>query len=203
MEIPGWNREDILLELGRLSANLAPGKNILELGALFGRTTYALGHNKLPEVNLYVVDHWQDLLFSSHTQTWFHDNLCNEESKKILEQYYKTDPDRIEGMDFYKLWEHFTQGIPNLQSFRTSTDVSTDDFPMFDIIIHDAGHDYASVYQDLKHWLPKLVKDGIIVVDDYDVVHFPEVVKAVNDFAFENKFSMTMLTRRNVILSKL
>lgn len=52
----------------------------------------------------------------------------------------------------------------------------------FDLVFIDAGHDYASVYNDIKYWYPKVKKGGIICGDDW---HTPSVEKAVLDF-FKN-----------------
>lgn len=202
MNIPGWNKEDILLALAEISAKIKPTGCILELGALFGRTTYAVGHNKHPDTKYYVVDCWSDLLFSSYADKdyWFHDRNCGIEENKLVESHYKND--KLAGEDFFKLWQHFTVNIPNLLPTRNFTMMPTDNFPMMDLIIHDAGHDYKSVYEDLNHWLPKLKDDGIIVVDDYEPVHFPDLVEAVNQFVTEKNLKTTMVTHRNILLER-
>lgn len=54
-----------------------------------------------------------------------------------------------------------------------------------DFVFIDASHQYQDVKNDLKHWLPKVKKGGIIAGHDYVPGH-PEsnigVVKAVNEF---------------------
>ena len=51
----------------------------------------------------------------------------------------------------------------------------------FDIVYIDASHDYNSVMNDIKSWLPKIKKGGVMCGDDYLIPNWPEVVKAVND----------------------
>jgi hypothetical protein len=43
----------------------------------------------------------------------------------------------------------------------------------------DASHDYESCISDIKSWYPKVKKGGIISGDDFNLCHFPGVVKAV------------------------
>lgn len=202
MDIPGWNGLQILTEIAKTSSMVPEHGNILELGALFGRTTYAIGHNKQNNVNLYVIDCWPDILYANHTEVWFHDKLCGEIENKKIEFFVKKNPDRIDGQNFYDLWQHFTAGISNLFSYRNRTLMPNDDFPMFDLIIHDAGHTYDDVYNDLTHWLPKLKDDGCIIVDDYENVHFPDLVKAVDEFALKHDLNKVMVTGRNVKLTR-
>lgn len=52
----------------------------------------------------------------------------------------------------------------------------------------DAGHDYENVYNDLNHWWPKLKNNGILILDDYDNILFPELVQAVDQFILDKVF---------------
>lgn len=52
-------------------------------------------------------------------------------------------------------------------------------------LVHiDAAHEYASVAQDLRTYWTLLDPDGILIADDYSE-HWPEVVRACDDFARE------------------
>lgn len=55
----------------------------------------------------------------------------------------------------------------------------------FDVVYIDASHDYLSVKNDIKTWLPKLKKNGIICGDDY-IDGWPGVIKAVNEIFGDN-----------------
>ena len=55
-----------------------------------------------------------------------------------------------------------------------------------DICFIDAAHDYTNVTNDIKNYLPKVKKGGIICGHDYDNDHI-EVIKAVNDFFGKEK----------------
>ena len=200
--IPGWNGRQILNILAELSHLVPENGRILELGALFGRSTYALGHNKKPSVELHVVEIWPTILLSNHTEVNYHDSHCGEDELRLLESKIKQNPGRLEGQDFYELWKYWTQGIPNLHSVRGFTTAPNDHYPDFDFIFHDAGHSYDDVYNDLDHWLPKLKPDGIIVIDDYDRGSFSGLCDAVDKFVEENNLQTQMVTGRNILLKR-
>lgn len=56
-----------------------------------------------------------------------------------------------------------------------------------DFLYIDGSHDYASVYADLQRWYPKVKGHGIMGGDDWD---FPDVKKAVNQFAKDNNLTV-------------
>lgn len=202
LNIPGWNGEEILKIISDYSSKVPSNGNILELGALFGRTTYAIGHNKLESVVLHSIDIWGTLEMKYFTQTYFHDKFCSQEATQLIDSRMKKNPDRLEGLDFFALWKYWTKGISNLIPYRSRTLLPNEHFPMMDIIIHDAGHSFEDVYNDLVHWFPKLLPEGIIIIDDYENVQFPGVVAAVDKFVNENKLKTEMVTYRNILLRR-
>jgi hypothetical protein len=202
-DIPGWNARPILEILAGYASEISSNGKILELGALFGRTTYALGFNKKEDVELYVIDIWPDLLHKYHRTTHYHDNRCGAKELQMVKDSVSKDIDGIKGDDFFNLWKTFTDGIINKKSFRNYTSLDNTDFPMFDLIVHDAGHEFDDVYNDLTHWFPKLKPEGKLVVDDYDSKNFPGVIKAVDKFVEENNLSVEILpTNRNVLIKR-
>lgn len=102
--IPGWNGSQILEIIAEYASKIPANGNILELGALFGRSTYALGHNKHESVTLHVVEIWSTLFLDHHKIIYFHDDTCGLEEKKMIAEKIKKNPDRLESDDFYKLW---------------------------------------------------------------------------------------------------
>ena len=52
----------------------------------------------------------------------------------------------------------------------------------------DASHEYEYVIEDIKHWLPKVKKGGIICGDDY-ISGWPGVIQAVNE-VFDDKVNV-------------
>jgi predicted O-methyltransferase YrrM len=201
-KIPGWNGDDILAVIAKYAAMVPENGHILELGALFGRSTYALGHNKKESVKLTTIDIWPTILLSNHTEVNYHNDRCGAEELALVHSKLQKDPDRLEGADFFELWKEFTKGIPNLQGIRTFTNMNNHHFPMVDIIFHDAGHSYEDVYADLVHWFPKLKQHGIVIIDDYEPSQFIGVVKAVDQFAEENNLVKEMVTGRNILIGR-
>jgi len=200
--IPGWNGKEILEVIANFASKVPENGNILELGALFGRSTYALGHNKPESVSLHVIEIWPNIMLANHQTVNFHDGTCGEEEKKMIADKIKKDPDRLESDDFFELWKMWTDGISNLHSYKAFTSLPNMNFPMFDFIFHDAGHSYHDVYTDLNHWLPKLKDDGVIIIDDYDRVQFSDLCRAVDQFIEEEKLKFEMVTPRNILLKR-
>lgn len=195
LNIPGWANKDILNALGVHSSQIEDNGVILEIGGLFGRSTYMIGHSKKPSVKLITIDNWPTMINST-----FHDGRCGADQLILLNS--KIENDFIEGADFFKLWKEFTKDIENNIGMRIPAESPNIDFPMIDFIYHDAGHEYEEVYSDLVHWFPKLKQNGILIVDDYDPASFPGVIQAVDQFATEHNLQTQMITNRNILLRR-
>ena len=197
MDIPGWNYIDILNVLGEYASNVPTYGNILEMGALFGRTTYTLGYNKLDSVKLTTIDIWNTIPFIPLP----HDGRAGLSELELLNSLVKNMPPQLAGDDFFDLWKIFTKGIENLEAIRSYTNLPNDAFPMFDLIVHDASHNFDDVYADLIHWFPKLKPGCPMIIDDYEP-QFPGLVAAVDYFVKENNITTEMVTGRNILLRK-
>lgn len=198
-KIPGWNNLQILEVLVAYASNVPENGHILELGALFGRSTYALGFNKKDSVKLTSIDIWPTIMFKNHTIVGWHDSDTGIEELQLMKSKYKSD--RLEGSDFFGLWKEYTKGIVNNIGIQGYTNMPNEDFPVVDFIFHDAGHSYEDVYADLVHWFPKLKADGIIIIDDYEP-QFPGVIQAVDQYVKENDLYTEMVTDRNILLKR-
>lgn len=55
----------------------------------------------------------------------------------------------------------------------------------FDIVYIDASHEYEFVIEDIKNWIPKVKKGGVICGDDY-VKGWPGVIRAVDEIFGDN-----------------
>jgi len=202
--IPGWNGREILDVIANYAMAVPEDGNILELGALFGRSTYSLGHNKPASVKLYTIDFWPTIDLSVHKEVWIHDSKIGPTESKLLQDAIVRGEvaDSLPGHAFYKLWDTYTSGIENKFGIRGNTMMPTDKFPMFNFIFHDASHEYDGVYKDLVHWFPKLLPDGVIIIDDYEATQFPGVIRAVDQFAEEHDLVKEMVTHRNILLRR-
>lgn len=56
-----------------------------------------------------------------------------------------------------------------------------------DFVYIDADHEYKSVYQDIKIWIKKVKKGGIVA--GHDIFNCSGVLEAVKDFCCENKIN--------------
>jgi hypothetical protein len=82
---------------------------------------------------------------------------------------------------------------------KTSEEASKDFHDEYaELIIIDAAHDYDNVTNDIKHWLPKVKKGGILCGDDYDE-KWPEVMAAVKDYFGEGNYQVYGSTWYKVI----
>lgn len=201
--IPGWNCLDIQTYLARLVADLPDDAQILEIGALFGRTTYVLGHNKPATATLTTIDPWMTYhLEYFKNGTTVHDNFCKPEYIDLIAKHTKKDPDRIEGDDFYNLWKYFVGDVPNLNVVRAFSPVRDREWPMFDFIYHDASHQKEDVYADLCFWFPKLKTNGVLIMDDYQHKQFAGLCEAVDTYVAENNLTTRMIGPRNIEIKR-
>lgn len=198
MDIPGWNTQDFLEDISSYASAVPENGCIIELGAFFGRTTYTLGMSKKPSVKLITIDFWTTVYFDEVVM--FHDNFCSAESSANIEKYIKDNPRRLEGEDFFKLWSEFTYDVTNKIGIRSRTDLDNSNFPQADFIFHDASHSYEDVYSDLHNWFPKLKKNGIFIIDDYND-NFPGLKTAVDQYVRENNL-LTRHVGENLLIEK-
>jgi predicted O-methyltransferase YrrM len=199
LNIPGWNGPEILDIIGNYSSRVPAKGNILELGALFGRGTATLGYCKPPDACLYTIDIWLSIAGSHIEEIINHDKASGDIERKLIERLIDPTTGTLSGDDFYLAWKVFTSQIKNLYGIRSLTNTSTEKFPDFDLIIHDAAHDYDHVYEDLTNWFPKLKKGGSMIIDDYES-NWPGVIQAVDQYVSENKIITEMVTSRNILL---
>lgn len=74
--------------------------------------------------------------------------------------------------------------IPDrVQFILSESDAAANMFPdkSVDFVFIDACHEYEYVYADIKSWLPKVKKGGILSGHDYHPDGSPGVVKAVDE----------------------
>lgn len=205
INIPGWNGKEILYKIGTYASQVPENGVIIELGALFGRSTYTIGHSKHPSVRLFTIDIFTKILFKNHEQVGFHDGRTSGLEKAIMEAEILEDPKRINGDSLFKLWKIYNHGIPNLFGQRgNASTIDPTTLPYADMIFHDAGHEYNDIYTDLSRWWPRVKQDGILIIDDYEPrdPSFAGMVQGVDQFVAENDLEMETLTPRNVLLRR-
>ena len=149
--------------------------NIAELGVFRGESIPIL-FNNLNVENYYGIDLYVDsddsvLSYGIHKNN---NSTANKNYLKIIETYKNNNK-------------------VNIIKKNTNNASKIFDDSFFDLIFIDAGHDYVSVYEDIRNWFPKLKKGGIICGDD---LHTPSVEKAVIDF-FKDKYKIHYSKNKN------
>lgn len=144
-------------------------KSIAEIGVERGGTSKHILSN-CPQAFLYMIDAW-------------------------------TDSTPIEGMEYYKGKNHQSQEndsrkVQKLFSSRAvvmkmlsheAADCFDDE--SLDLIFIDACHSYKAVSLDIKKWLPKVKRGGIVSGHDYNHPNFPGVAEAVDE-AFQGDVTL-------------
>jgi hypothetical protein len=163
-KIQGWSQyhdQGILLETILKTIQTTDHIKIVEVGVYQGRLTAMWNVeliNKDLKYEYYAIDHF---LGSSE-----HDKTIN---------YYELTKNNLSSI------------IDNVNIIKNDSQSECNKYEneFFDIIYIDASHDYDAVIADIKAWLPKVKKNGIICGDDY-IDGWPGVIKAVDEM-FRNK----------------
>lgn len=132
----------------------------VELGVFSGDHSNEMLSVLEPE-RLYLVDLWMDIKVSKTGTDYL------GESQEDWDRRYFSVVDRY-------------TSCPNVSILRMNTEDAARVVPgNLDLVYIDACHEYESVKQDMKNWLPKLNKGGILSGDDYwrDIV-----AQGVTDF---------------------
>lgn len=101
----------------------------------------------------------------------------------LLPEYNQMEASLEEWQKRYKRVAFLMLRFPQLRVLRVKSAEASRWFPKeyFDLIFIDADHSYKSVRQDIKCWLPRVRKGGIISGHDYKHKRFPGCPQAVNE----------------------
>src|ERR1700676_5252904 len=158
LEVPGWMN---FFEMSWLAEQASKYCMIAEVGSWMGRTTMALAENTKGTV--IAVDTWQG---SEENQEF----LKDKEPDYLYKEFRKNLAEQIKAQTVIPM------RMPSLEAavhFRISG-------VKFGMVFIDASHDYENVKADILAWRPLIMKDGIIILHDYDW-GYPGVVHAVRE----------------------
>lgn len=135
--------------------NLSSNPIIVEIGSYEGESTEIFAQ-EFPFATIYAIDPWvngyDDKDFASNSNMIQVENNFNERTK-----YYKN--------------------IIKIKDFSLNVDMSN-----IHMVYIDGNHQYEAVKNDILHWKPRLVKNGIISGHDYtNYGHVAGVKKAVDE----------------------
>ena len=157
---------------GSLAKTFLPkNATVVEVGSWLGRSTIGMAimnRDMDKPCKIYAVD------------TWEGSSGCDDED------YHKEIKSNLLQKENTTLYEKF---ISNVKEFgledtiipirKTSEEASKGfEDESIDFLIIDAAHDFDNVYNDLKCWIPKVKKGGIVIGDDHSP-SFPSVEAAV------------------------
>lgn len=144
--IPGWTSA---VELQWLHERAQVMTSVAEIGSFAGRSIHALA--SAGPGTVYAIDTWK--------------GTDGDTSK----EYYKQ-------IDIQAHFKRHTAGFKNLQEMEMDSNTAAERIDAVDMVFIDAAHDYESVLNDIKTWLPKTRK--LICGHDYDITLWPGVVRA-------------------------
>jgi predicted O-methyltransferase YrrM len=166
-DLSWWNEKDFgtFMQSKALSfiMSLAKDKKVLEIGVWKGASTCAWIKGGAKEV--YCVDHF--LGAEESRDTW------QKEAKEIS----------IENVFWNNINKVNTDDVPVILlngdcNNKKIIELAPDNY--FDVLFIDGGHTYKQVKNDIKNYVPKLKKHGVILFDDCGTCH-PQVKKAIKD----------------------
>ena len=150
-DIQGWTSFG---ELYTKVVNEAPdGSRFCEVGCWLGRSAAYMGVeiiNSEKDLHLICVDHWKGSV--EHTD--------------VPEDLF---------LQFKKNIAPVKQCVMPMKAKSTDAAAKFDDGYFYFVFI-DAGHEYEDVIADIKAWLPKVKKGGILAGDDYNMIGVQKAV---------------------------
>lgn len=175
--IDGWyNYEDFYQQVVN---GLKDDSIICEIGSWLGKSTIgmALTNKKLNKnCKIYAIDTWKG------SNEEFHKKYLKE--LKNISLYEKF----LNNIEIYGVKDKITP----IKKKSVEASIQFQDNSV-DLVIIDGSHEYKDVLDDIKAWIPKVKKGGIISGDDYGNATYAGwdgVIKAVNDFFGKDNFQV-------------
>ena len=132
--------------------------NLVEIGALFGRSTSVLVQAAK--------------VFGAHLTT--------------VDPFYKTPNTDLTSSP--EMWRENLKKVglepPDLLYMESHKAASVYDKEI-SLAFIDGGHNYETVKQDIEDWTPKIIVTGVVVFHDMYMPHISGVTKAVNEWWLE------------------
>ncbi|MES0883729.1 class I SAM-dependent methyltransferase [Roseibium sp. SCP14] len=145
--------------LGKLAQSVPENGTIVEVGPLYGSSTWVLAKNSAPSVKIYSIDTWDP-------QPWI---------KKRL-------PDALEfGLDSFRHYVRDCENVTPIQGWSPQVVEDTWDRPI-DLFFDDATHGDPGFSANMNFFLPFVKDDGILCGDDY-ASGWPDIIRVVNKLA--------------------
>ena len=163
-DIPGWTKISKLKLLAHAAMQVQENGCIVEIGSFNGRSSYAMGANKLPGVELHCFDSWSDT------------------SGKCIAEIYGLMFGDLTQVNDYKSFRHNMKEVDYL--LKINTDIPSPETRLnkvIDLMFIDAAHDNVDVINELfDNWVINVRSGGTIIFDDYDKETWPMLVEIID-----------------------
>ena len=155
LQIPGQISEAQLKAIEVVAKLVPEGGHVVEIGSLFGRSSWAWAKSVKPSVTVHCIDPWEG----------------NEGIRRLEKQFGVTY-----GLEQFK---EFTKDCPNVVAHKgySPRDFSDWDIPV-DLYYEDAVHTDPILSENLIFWTRHLRQEGIICGDDFRP-RFADVINGV------------------------
>jgi hypothetical protein len=172
LEIPGQISELALTEISRLARNVPAGGVIVEVGSLFGRSSFVWAMCALPSVKVVCIDPW-------------------ERAQWIIDWVEK--PFGVNKPFSMDAFLHYTRECKNIQPIRGySPDCVKDWDQPIDLYFEDAVHEDPGFSRNVDFWLRHLKPGGIFSGDDFRSNYY-DITRKVIEIGTEWKSRMTVI----------
>lgn len=147
--------------LGRMARTVPKGGLILEVGPLFGASTWVMANNCDPSVRVISVDTWEPRSWIGAIEAKFPG--CKPFSKAAF--------------------DHYTRDCPNVTAIQGFSPHVLGDFKKpIDLFFDDAAHADPSFSESLSYYVPRIRTGGIVCGDDF-ASGWPDLVRGVHRLA--------------------
>ena len=155
--IPRTMTEAGLHYLGRLARTVPEGGTIVEVGPLYGSSTWVLRHNSHPSVRIWSLDTWEP-------QDWIPRRL----------------PDALPfGIDAFHHYIRDCEGVEAVQGWSPDSVADSWKRPI-DLFFDDATHGDPGFSANVNFFLPFVTPGGILCGDDF-AAGWPDIIRVVTE----------------------
>lgn len=168
LSIPGQVSEFQLRAIECVAALVPPGGHVIEVGSLFGCSSWAWARSVDPSVTVHCIDPWE-----------------KNEGVRPMEARYGV----AYGIEQFRA---FTADCPNIVAHQGYSPMQFLDWALpVDLYYEDAVHTNPILAQNLDFWSARLAPAGILCGDDFRP-RFPDVRSGVHQLA--GRFSRALIT---------
>lgn len=158
-KIPSTMTESGLTFLGEMAKSVPQNGTIVEIGPLFGSSSWVLAKNAHPSVQVISIDTWEPA-------PWI---------KKVEAKFKNCKPFSKDAFLYY------TRDCPNIKAIQgwSPEVVANWDLPI-DLFFDDATHGDPGFSENINFFVPFIKENGILCGDDY-TGSWPDIVRVVDE----------------------